>query len=166
MSKRIVLSIALLFNLIIYATAQEAKLYQTKPLNIFEALSSHSEKDGTIIIRQPQELKALVGKVSQNSPQATDSKEAIALRVGYRIQAYNGNLPASKQEAYRRAAAITKAFPGNVCYITYKAPFWRLLVGDYQTMEEARAALATLKSVASNFANELYIVNDKIRSDR
>lgn len=138
--------------------------YSTKPYNIFEALSARQGNEGKVFIRQPRELRAFVGKVDKNASTAHDIHENIKLRIGYRIQVYNGNLPNSKKEAYDRASKVSKHFPENMCYISYKAPFWRLVVGDYTSIEEAREALGQLKDKLPNIANELYIVKDKIRS--
>ncbi len=150
-----------LFSLVPHqAKAQGVKAL---PNDIFEALSAEGKNEGRIIIHQPAHIRALIGKTSKRALIGLDSGEAIALSTGYRIQAYNGNLPTSKQEAYRRAEKIHQMLNNTPCYITYKAPFWRLLVGDFETIEDARVALGELKTSLPHIASELYIVRDNIR---
>ncbi len=162
-SRVIVLFSAFLFFSLHLVVAQSAP--EAPPKDIFEALSKRSEETGDILIRQPQQLRKLVGKVAVKEFVGEKEGEKFNLTHGYRIQAYNGNLPNSKQEAYQRANTLSKLFPGQVCYITYRAPFWRLVMGDYATIEEAREALSDLKRVApSAMISEFYIVKDKIRT--
>lgn len=134
-----------------------------KPKDIFDALSYRKEGEGKVLIRQPKGIKQWVGKIATDETLNKEEQVASPIQMGYRIQVYNGNLPLSKQEAYRRAELVSRSFPGNACYISYKAPFWRLLLGDYTSIEEAREALAILKGVVPSIANELYVVRDKIR---
>lgn len=160
--QRVLLLIALLLPGISMLEAQQT--IESPPKDIFEVLSANVEGEGNIFIRQPKELRILVGKVSRRDFQRQGKHESLSLTSGYRIQAYNGNLPNSKQEAYERASTLSKLFPGEVCYITYRAPFWRLVMGDYTTLEEAREALSKLKEqVPPAMLSELYIVKDKIR---
>ncbi len=83
--------------------------------------------------------------------------------VGYRIQAYSdNNHKTAKAAAQRRARDIAMKFPQYRSYISYKAPSWRLRIGDFKTQQEAQAALRRIKSVYPNFAREMVIVRDRI----
>ena len=53
-------------------------------------------------------------------------------------------------------------FPQYRSYISYKAPSWRLRIGDFKTQREAQEALRRIKSVYPNFAREMVIVRDRI----
>ena len=53
-------------------------------------------------------------------------------------------------------------FPQYRSYITYKAPAWRLRIGDFKTRGEAQAALARIKKIYPNYAREMVIVRDRI----
>jgi hypothetical protein len=92
------------------------------------------------------------------------SQQTIESRgVGYRIQAYTDNNPrTAKGAAQKRARDIAMKFPQYRSYITYKAPSWRLRIGDFKTQREAQAALHRIKSVYPNFAREMVIVRDRI----
>ena len=92
------------------------------------------------------------------------SQQTIENRgVGYRIQAYTDNNPrTAKAAAQQRARDIAMKFPQYRSYISYKAPAWRLRIGDFKTQQEAKAALNRIKSVYPKFAREMVIVRDRI----
>lgn len=132
--------------------------------DIFEALATSKSGLGTIVVHQPEEIKRQVAKPTQKKSLSEDSELVATMVQGFRIQVFNGNLPTSKQEAYRRAQAVNKTFPDITCYVSYKAPFWRLLAGDFRTHEEAQTSLQEMKKHLPQIAGELYIVRDKIRA--
>lgn len=83
--------------------------------------------------------------------------------MGYRIQAYSdNNYKTAKAAAQKRARDIAMKFPQYRSYISYKAPAWRLRIGDFKTQREAQAALHRIKSVYPKFAREMVIVRDRI----
>ena len=83
--------------------------------------------------------------------------------VGFRIQAYSdNNHKTAKAAAQQRARDIAMKFPQYRSYITYKAPSWRLRIGDFKSRQEAQAALQRIKSVYPKFAREMVIVRDRI----
>ena len=92
------------------------------------------------------------------------SQQTIESRgVGYRIQAYSdNNHKTAKAAAQKRARDIAMKFPQYRSYISYKAPAWRLRIGDFKTQHEAKAALNRIKSVYPKFAREMVIVRDRI----
>ena len=92
------------------------------------------------------------------------SQQTIEPRgVGYRIQAYSdNNYKTAKASAQKRARDIAMKFPQYRSYISYKAPAWRLRIGDFKTQREAQAALQRIKSVYPKFAREMVIVRDRI----
>ena len=104
-------------------------------------------------------------EVTPKKPKRTHtSQQTIEDRgVGYRIQAYTDNNPrTAKAAAQRRARDIAMKFPQYRSYISYKAPAWRLRIGDFKTQREAKAALQRIKSVYPKFAREMVIVRDRI----
>ena len=83
--------------------------------------------------------------------------------VGFRIQAYTDNNPkTAKAAVQQRAREIAMKFPQYRSYISYKAPSWRLRIGDFKTQREAQAALQRIKSIYPKFAREMVIVRDRI----
>lgn len=133
------------------------------PQSIFEALEGEVAGEGIIIIEQSTELRNLVGGVSARFRGILGREGNTTILQGFRIQVYNGNRPASKREAEHRAAQIRRLAPEYKVYITYNAPFWRLVVGDFLSNEEARDARSALLKTLPSWFRESYIVRDKVR---
>jgi hypothetical protein len=94
--------------------------------------------------------------------QHTSQKTIESRGVGFRIQAYSDNQSTAKAAAQQRARDIAMKFPQYRSYISYKAPSWRLRIGDFKTQKEAQEALRRIKSVYPKFAREMVIVRDRI----
>ena len=108
--------------------------------------------------KKKEELTPKKPKRTHTSQQTIENRG-----VGFRIQAYTDNNPkTAKAAAQQRARDIAMKFPQYRSYISYKAPAWRLRIGDFQTQREAQAALQRIKSVYPKFAREMVIVRDLI----
>ena len=108
--------------------------------------------------KKKEELTPKKPKRTHTSQQTIESRG-----VGYRIQAYSdNNHTTAKAAAQQRARDIAMKFPQYRSYISYKAPSWRLRIGDFKTRGEAQAALQRIKSVYPKFAREMVIVKDHI----
>ena len=108
--------------------------------------------------KKKEEIVPKKPKLKHTSQQTIESHG-----VGFRIQAYSDNNPkTAKAAAQKRARDIAMKFPQYRSYITYKAPAWRLRIGDFKTRGEAQAALHRIKSIYPNFAREMVIVKDRI----
>lgn len=94
--------------------------------------------------------------------QHTSQKTIESRGVGFRIQAYSDNQSTAKTAAQKRARDIAMKFPQYRSYISYKAPSWRLRIGDFKTRQEAQEALRRIKSVYPKYAREMVIVRDRI----
>lgn len=94
----------------------------------------------------------------------TTTQQHISNRsVGYRIQAYSdNNFRTAKNSAKARARAIAMKYPQYRSYLTYKAPFWRLKIGDFRTHGEAVKVLGQMRKSFPAFSGELSVVRDKI----
>lgn len=115
--------------------------------------------------KKKEEDKKKKEEVAPKKPKRNHtSQQTIESRgVGYRIQAYSDNNHATaKAAAQKRARDIAMKFPQYRSYISYKAPSWRLRIGDFKTQREAQAALHRIKSVYPSFAREMVIVKDRI----
>lgn len=101
--------------------------------------------------------------VKKPKRQHTSQQTIESHSVGFRIQAYSdNNHKTAKAAAQQRARDIAMKFPQYRSYITYKAPSWRLRIGDFKSRQEAQAALQRIKSVYPKFAREMVIVRDRI----
>lgn len=84
-------------------------------------------------------------------------------RRGWRIQAYQTSQSRTgKQKATERGRAIAMKFPQYRTYITYKAPSWRLRIGDFDDEDAAKKALRALRARFPAYASEMTIVRDKV----
>ncbi len=81
---------------------------------------------------------------------------------GYRIQAMIVTGSKGKGQATARAREIASKYPNYRTYITYKAPSWRLRLGDFESQEDARSALAKMRRSFPSFSGEMSVVRDKI----
>ena len=108
--------------------------------------------------KKREEITPKKPKLKHTSQQTIEDRS-----VGFRIQAYSdNNYKTAKASAQKRARDIAMKFPQYRSYISYKAPSWRLRIGDFKTRGEAQAALARIKKVYPNFAREMVIVRDRI----
>ncbi len=101
------------------------------------------------------------GEYSSASVPRQQKNTLAAHSTGYRIQAFTANnAQAAKVNATKRAKAIAMRFPQYRAYITYKAPSWRLRIGDFASQREAQAAMQRMKRAFPNYA--FTIVRDRI----
>ena len=116
------------------------------------------EKDVKKDEKKKEELTPKKPKRTHTSQQTIENRG-----VGFRIQAYtDNNSKTGKANTQKRARDIAMKFPQYRSYISYKAPSWRLRIGDFKTQRDAQAALQRIKSVYPKFAREMVIVRDRI----
>ena len=114
-------------------------------------------------VKKDEEKKKEEPVVRKPKRQHTSQQTIESRGVGFRIQAYSdNNHSTAKAAAQQRARDIAMKFPQYRSYISYKAPSWRLRIGDFKTRGEAQAALQRIKSVYPKFAREMVIVRDRI----
>ena len=166
MLRRIQLTLALLVTCLTFAATLSAQTAPEKlrPRNILEALEQINPGEGFVTIIQDPDLRGVIGSAPAprgSSVLARDGNYSIL--YGYRVQVFNSNLPNAKSEAYARAEAVRQVAPTLSSYITFRAPFWRLTVGNFATQEEARQARARLVTVLPAWGRESYVVREKVR---
>ena len=135
---------------------------EDEKLNELDDENDNAKKDEE---KKKEEEKKKKEEVTPKKPKLKHtSQQTIEDRgVGFRIQAYTDNNPkTAKAAAQQRARDIAMKFPQYRSYISYKAPSWRLRIGDFKTRGEAQAALQRIKSVYPKFAREMVIVKDRI----
>ncbi len=141
---------------------------KTDPKSEEEKLNELDEDDNNTKKEEDKkkdEDKKKKEEITPKKPKRTHtSQQTIEDRgVGFRIQAYtDNNAKTAKAAAQRRARDIAMKFPQYRSYISYKAPSWRLRIGDFKTQREAQAALQRIKSIYPKFAREMVIVRDRI----
>ncbi|MBO7338425.1 MAG: SPOR domain-containing protein [Paludibacteraceae bacterium] len=82
---------------------------------------------------------------------------------GYRVQIFSSNQKTAKAEAYKAAQSAKAAFPEIGVYASYKTPFWKVRVGDFETSAEAQELKDNLKHALPEYAGEIYVVKDKVK---
>lgn len=124
----------------------------------------NNETRGQVTVTMPAQLKERLKPENGNAENGMPTK-SLKSNVGYRIQAYSGSGTHSRQEAQGRMSRISAKYPYLRSNIVYKAPSWRLRVGDYRTRQEAKDALEEMKDAFPSYAKELTIVVDRIHVD-
>ncbi len=132
------------------------------------SMCAHLREDGRVTVVQDSRLESLVGRTPKvytgvsHLKTTRQGREVIAV-PGYRVRVYSGNSQTkSKSEAYRIEAELKQYMPELETTVVFKTPNWRLLVGNYRTMEEAVASLRVLKKNFPVFGREMFVVNDEI----
>lgn len=121
----------------------------------------NSPGKGRVVILQDSSITARLGR-----PDVMGGVESIQyVEVnGYRIQVFAGNNQrVSKNEAYNKEADIKSIFPEYSTYVIFTAPFWRLRVGDFQSIQEAQHAMSALRAKFPAFGREMSLVKEKVR---
>lgn len=149
--------------------AQPKKDTASKPAN-HEATSqrgNQAEKQPAAEHKQPEKQPTAETTTRRNNSSSSYSSSSYSsgtrtsTTTGYRIQAYSdNNASKAKQNATSRARAIALKFPQYRTYITYKAPSWRLRIGDFTSQRAAQEALTRMKRIFPSYA--LTIVRDRI----
>ena len=115
--------------------------------------SSHSSASGRHSGGEGGYSSAIMPRQQKNTLAAHSS--------GYRIQAFTANnAQAAKVNATKRAKAIAMRFPQYRAYITYKAPSWRLRIGDFTSQREAQEVMRRMKRAFPDYA--FTVVRDRI----
>lgn len=111
-----------------------------------------SSKSGTVYVIQDAALNALINKHILLTDYLTHTP-------GYRLQVFFNSSRTARVEAEK----IQKRFKTGMLilpvYLEYKAPFWKVKLGDFQTKNEA---LRMKKKLAKDFPNS-WIIKEMIQ---
>lgn len=131
---------------------------------IFDAMQQKTPGKGTVVVRQPDVLRNMLGKrLHGEDVEKTDSTAFLKIQ-GYRTQVFSGNNQRkSKDEAFRKEKEIKELFPDVPTYVTYNAPFWRLRVGDFRSHEEAYHMQRLLMDAFPAYKKEMYIIREDVK---
>ncbi len=129
-----------------------------------QTISDYIVKDSNqqVTIDQPEGLHERLKPESGSTD--NDTKKIVNKNiVGYRIQVFSdNNQRTAKNMAQVKERNILSRFPQLRSYLQYKAPQWRLRVGDFRTRGEARAMLQEIKEAFPSYASEMTVVMDRI----
>lgn len=151
---QIILSLIVAATPVAYLSAQDASRG-----NIVEYMERDSHEQ--VSISQPAKLAERLDARSGSKDNGAKSVSKNA--VGYRIQIFaDNNQRTAKSEAVARERNIAARYPEMGCYLTYKAPAWRLRIGDFVTREEAVEFMNVLKKEFPSYSREMIVVVDRI----
>jgi cupin superfamily acireductone dioxygenase involved in methionine salvage len=122
-------------------------------LLIAGAASAQQDSAGVVVHKDPR-LDLLVKKQIEYNEVTT--REARRFVQGYRILVVNTN---DRNKASDAKTKMYQEFPELRTYLEWKAPFYKLKVGDFKTREEADEYLEDIKRV---FPTGVYVVRDII----
>lgn len=130
-----------------------------EPSNIISDYIENSS-GGKVQITQPDGLKKrLVPKKSSE----VYSEGEVNSYVGYRIQVFSdNNQRTAKGQAEARKNKIMEKFPDLKVYLLFKAPSWRVRVGDFKTRGEAEQVMIEIRDEFPTYASEITVVMDNI----
>lgn len=132
--------------------------------SIVDRINRTESGKGTVRIIQDDSVSDRIGRPGKVDTRTNASVSRYIELSGWRIQVFSGNDPrVSKNEAFRKEADIKSVYPELGTYVTYTAPFWRLRIGDFQTFQDARNMMLSLKSTFPYFGREMSIIKEKIQ---
>jgi hypothetical protein len=112
---------------------------------------------GYLKIRQPSELDTLLMKYDVLRSQAERNTDNAGI-PGYRIQIFFDSGLNSGNKASKAKKEFEDLFPDIPGYITWKAPNYRVRVGDFRSRLEADKALSV---IAKEYPNA-WVIKDEI----
>lgn len=136
--------------------------------NATTTITQHLRQSGRVVLRQDNRLESLLTREQKTYSAASrvqlnkQGKQMISVS-GYRVRVFSGNNQiTSKNEAYKIEKELLDYMPELSTYVIFRTPNWRLMVGNYRTMEEATAALRELKKKFPVYGREMFVVKDEI----
>ncbi len=132
---------------------------QSKTVDICDYLSTTKR----VSIKQDPRFENLLSPKSVMNIQERTAPDGFVFASGFRIRVFSGNNQIeSKNRAYSLSKEISKEFPDLNTYVFFKTPNWRLMAGNFRTMEEAHTMLTNLKKKFPKYGREMFIVRDEI----
>ena len=91
-----------------------------------------------------------------------DKRELVEMD-GYRVQIYSSNQQhLAKTEAMKLESKLKDKLSQTV-YVMYMPPFWKVRVGDFRTVDEAKEYKKAVVQEYPDLMGNTYIVRDKIQ---
>ena len=108
---------------------------------------------GVVVHKDPR-IEMLVKKqIEINEVTTRDQRRFVP---GFRIQVMNTN---DRNKAIEAKTKIYQEFPELKAYLMWKAPFYRLKVGNFADRKEAEQYLSSIQRI---FTSGVYVVRDTI----
>ncbi len=160
--------IFLLWALPLISLAQVSDETADTRANEVSPLCEQMRSQGRVTLQQDTRLESLLGRNQKtynaaSHLQTSKNGQEVMYTSGFRVRVFSGNnQTVSKNEAYKIESELKEYLPELETYVVFKTPNWRLMVGNYRTMEEATAALRDLKKKFPVYGREMFVVKDEI----
>ncbi|MCR5049900.1 MAG: SPOR domain-containing protein [Paludibacteraceae bacterium] len=82
---------------------------------------------------------------------------------GYRVQVYSSNQQQTAKTEALKLETILKDKVEHSVYVLYLPPFWKVRVGDFRTIAEAREYKKDFVQQFPKLMGDTYIVRDKVK---
>lgn len=106
--------------------------------NIYDELAKQGDKGAEVTLNEPSFLKmAMQLQISRN--------DGAFSMDGYRIRLYSDNKQNSRQASEAMVNDLALKYPNEKAYRTYSSPYFRVSIGNFRTLSEARAFLEIIK---------------------
>lgn len=125
------------------------------------SIVDHIIADSINKIVQPEQLATRL--LFDDTPVEKNENKGVRGNVGYRVQLFSdNNSRTAKNEARAKERRVMARFPQYRSYVMFKAPYWRLRIGDFRTHQEANAAAEEIKRAFPSYSKEIRVVQDRI----
>ena len=118
---------------------------------------SQGMREGYVVVRQDPLLDSLLVKYDALRSQIEEYQDNKGIS-GYRIQIFFDSGTHSGERARKAKEEFEALFPEIPGYVTWKAPNFRVRVGDFRSRLEAEKAL---KEIAEEYPNA-WVIKDEI----
>lgn len=158
MRKYFVLSLlALIASPALYAQSAE----KTNRPVIIETIEAGKK----VTIKQDARIDKLLIERVEKHEDTSDVDEVIVPESytgpGFRLQVFSSNEQrTAKDDALVVERKLRSSFPGVGVYRVYNSPFWKVRVGDFRSMDEARTFRTNLLKLLPELGREAYTVRE------
>lgn len=145
------------FLVVATGLAQDDSLPAKK--NVFEKVAGQDSVSGGYIkfYNDKRFEKAVVENRSIGAPTT----------AGYRVQVFSSNVQkTAKDEAFKIEQDLREIFPEIPVYVSYTSPFWKVRMGDFRTIEQAKKFRIELLEVFPELKSATYTVKDQVFSNK
>lgn len=121
---------------------------------VIETIESNSK----VVIKQDPKLDKLINDYI-NRPEVVDNGPYTG--PGYRVQVFSSNAQkTAKNEAFNIERKLRSSFPDYGVYRIYASPFWKVRIGDFKNLEDARKFRSELVKAFPELSRETYTVRE------
>jgi Sporulation related domain. len=106
--------------------------------NIYTNLAEQGANGATVKLDQPAFVKQAVMQLAAKN-------ERTFTQNGYRIRIFSDNKQNSRQESEALVVQLEAKYPNVKAYRSYSSPYFRVSIGDFRTLNEAKAFLEIIK---------------------